>query len=134
MKLIDSIKRHEGFVPKAYVDNKGILTIGYGTNIANGISDEEASLLLEYRLNKAISEVDTLFGGNTMNKLSDSQRDSLYELMYWIGYNKFIGFKKMIEAVKVLDFTKASYEMLDSRLGREYTTRTNKLARKLKGD
>ena len=43
---IDSLKRDEGFMAKPYKDSEGLLTIGYGTLIEEGITKEEAELLL----------------------------------------------------------------------------------------
>ena len=134
MSLIERVKQHEGFMPKPYKDDKGVLTIGYGTNIDMGIDRNEAEMLLKYRLNRAISEVDALLGIETVMKLSQDQRDALYELNYWIGISKFRGFKRMITALKYEQYNKASIELMDSKLGREYTTRASKLAQRLKSD
>lgn len=132
MSLIEDIKSSEGFSDKPYTDDKGIWTIGYGTNITT-ISIKEARLLLDSRLEDAKNSVLKLFGVSVMNDMNDTQKDSLYELMYWIGSPTFRKFKNMIKAIEHSDYHKAGNEMLDSRLGREYTTRANRLANKLKG-
>ena len=41
---IDSLKSDEGFVAKTYKDSEGLLTIGYGTLIEDGITKEEGVL------------------------------------------------------------------------------------------
>ena len=40
------VARHEGFRSHVYRCSAGALTIGYGTNISDGISETEALLLL----------------------------------------------------------------------------------------
>ena len=40
--LLEDLKRDEGFSSLPYRDTEGLLTIGYGTLIQNGISEEEA--------------------------------------------------------------------------------------------
>jgi lysozyme len=133
MELIESIKKHEGFRDKVYKDTFGNETIGFGTNLADGISRQEAHLLLQHRLNKAIAEVDSYLGIDVSLKMNNRQREALYELNYWIGFSKFRGFKKMIKAIKEGDFQKASLEMIDSKLGMNFKTRTLSLSRKLRG-
>ena len=48
--LVDSIKYEEGFRSKPYQDKEGVLTIGYGLNLTNGITRAEAEWLLRSRL------------------------------------------------------------------------------------
>ena len=52
MGIIDDLKRDEGFRAKPYHDSEGKLTIGYGTLIEDGLSEEEAELLLNHRFGK----------------------------------------------------------------------------------
>ena len=133
MELLKSIKEHEGFSSKAYKDNLGILTIGYGTNIQNGISKDEAELLLIHRLNISKKEVLNFLDGEVLKYMTNEQLDALYEFNYWLGFSTFKKFKNMIKAINDVDLKKASEEMLNSKVGREYKVRTEKLAKKLRG-
>ena len=130
--LLENVKYSEGFSKTPYRDNKGILTIGYGTNISV-ISKKEAELLLSNRINNAVKDVDKLLGYDVIIDLSDKQKDSLYELMYWIGLPRFSKFVKMIKALRSHNWNKASEEMMDSQLGVNYKTRANRLSNALKG-
>ena len=129
--LVDNIKYSEGFSNTLYMDDKNNATIGYGTNI-NKISKKEAELLLMNRITNSISEVDAIIGYTGISNMNERQRDSLYELCYWIGASKFQKFVKMIKAIRESNFNKASEELLDSKLAREYTTRANRLAHGLR--
>ena len=131
--LIDNIKSSEGYSSELYLDDKGIATIGYGTNITT-ISKAEAEWLLHNRIRNSIAEVDGLLGTNIILALNDTQKNALYELGYWIGINRFKKFKKMIKALSKKDYNKASMELLDSKIGRNYTTRATRLANDLKGE
>jgi GH24 family phage-related lysozyme (muramidase) len=130
--LVDSIKYSEGYSDVPYKDDKGVLTIGYGTNISK-ISKREAELLLMSRINNSISEADSALGYEAVRSMSEGQREAVYELCYWIGLSSFVKFKKMINAIMDKNWSKAGDELLDSKLGREYTTRAKRLANKLKG-
>ena len=48
--VVDRIMAEEGFRAKPYPDSRGILTIGFGTNIGEGITRREAEFLLRERL------------------------------------------------------------------------------------
>jgi len=130
--LLENIKYSEGYSDKLYVDDKGFHTIGYGTNIET-ISKKEAEYLLKTRINNSISEVDSLLGVDVITKMTEEQRDAIYELCYWIGLPSLTNFKNMLKYIKAYNWVKASEEMMDSKIGREYTTRTKRLAYKLRG-
>ena len=44
------LKNEEGFRSKPYTDSRGVMTIGYGTNIGEGITRREGEYLLRERL------------------------------------------------------------------------------------
>ena len=50
-KLVNCIKKHEGFRSRPYFDSLGVGTIGYGTT---WITEEEADMLLRNRLQSCI--------------------------------------------------------------------------------
>ena len=41
------VKKHEGCVLKPYRDTVGVLTVGYGRNLNNGIRQDEAELMFD---------------------------------------------------------------------------------------
>ena len=51
--LVAAIKIEEGFRAKPYEDSEGVLTIGYGLNLENGITRAEAESLLRGRIDHA---------------------------------------------------------------------------------
>ena len=124
---------HEGFSSKPYKDNKGNLTIGYGTNIQDGISEIEAELLLNHRLDISRNELSQAIDIDVLMIMDQDRLNVLIEFNYWLGFPTFKKFKNMIAFINEYDFEKAADEMLDSRVGREYRTRVSKLANQLKG-
>ena len=89
-------QRYEGFRSTAYVDAHG-LSIGYGTNLTAGISEEEALVLLQFRLirlNRQLSKLEWF------NSLTPFRKVAILDLAYNIGYAGLLQFKDMIWCLK----------------------------------
>lgn len=107
----------EGFIPYAYFDSKGFLTIGEGILIderrGGGITAEESKYLLKnrvHRLDNLCRARFTWFGG------LDSVRQQIIVCMaYQLGVNGVANFKRMVTAIEISDFERAAQEMLDSK-------------------
>lgn len=112
-KLTDSIKLHEGFRARPYVDTTGHMTIGYGLNLDSGITESEARHLLCNRLQSAIGEASTqawwaCLGGN------DARERAMVEMVYNLGVAGVAGFKNAIQCLCANDFSGAATHFLDS--------------------
>jgi len=118
-RLTETLKRHEGLAKVVgkrvypYKCPAGYLTIGYGRNLDGiGISFEEAEILLNNDIDNAIKAVKIVFPD--FDSIDDVRQEVLVNLMFNIGYLKFIQFKKMIAAVKIKDFKEAAKQLKDS--------------------
>jgi len=127
-KLIENIKHSEGFVGTVYQDSLDIDTLGYGTKMP--ISEDEAELLLEHRLNKKIKAL--IKEVPFVEKLSEERQGILYEMAYQLGIGGLLKFAKMWGALRVSDYEKAAKEMLDSKWAKQTPVRAEKLASKMK--
>ena len=56
-QMVETLKAEEGYRAKPYLDSRGVLTIGYGTNIQEGITKAEADQLLRGRLRRFEDEL-----------------------------------------------------------------------------
>lgn len=110
------IKLHEGCVLTPYKDTKGILTIGYGYNLDEGISQDVAEYLLDEQIAVATKDCKILF--NNFETLNVTRKAVLINMAYNMGRTRLSGFKKMIAAVQDNNFNNASVEMLDSKWAR----------------
>jgi len=108
--LINNIKRHEGFKGIPYIDTEGHSTIGYGTKLP--ITEEEGELLLKHRLNKFENELKNKW--NAYSTLPKDVQEMCLEMVYQMGINGFLKFKKMIKALEEKDYDKAYAEGIDS--------------------
>ena len=122
--LLNSIVNNEGFSGMPYNDSLGIPTIGYGTKLP--ITEEEAKLILKYRLDKKIEEL-TSYKPEVKSMPFDVQ-NVLYEMSYQLGVGGLLKFKKMWEALNAESYVKAADEMLDSKWARQTPNRAGKLA------
>lgn len=109
-ELIENIKQSEGFRGVVYKDTLGFDTIGFGTKLP--ISEDEAALILEYRLKQKIKELEAR--EPFINKLPLEKQEIIAEMCYQMGVSSVLRFKKMWEALKRFDYEAASEQMLDS--------------------
>jgi lysozyme len=111
-KLKDWIKKCEGFKPYPYLDTVGKMTIGYGRNIQdNGISKEEADALFDNDFARCERELAPYAW--YINQPQHVQ-DALMNMCFNLGIGRLLGFRKMIKALVVKDYTTASIEVLES--------------------
>lgn len=124
--LIDDIKQEEGFKGVVYKCTEGFDTIGYGTKLP--INEEEATLLLEYRLNKTRANLlSSLYNYN----LPDEVWDILLNMSYQLGVGGVLKFKKMLEALKNKDYVEASKQGMDSLWAKQTPNRAKRLMDRL---
>ena len=113
-RLRQMLERHEGLRLKPYRCSAGKMTIGYGRNLDDvGISEEEASYLLNNDIKRAEGDLISIFpyfGG-----FSKSRQDALLDMMFNLGKTRFLGFKKMIAAIKSDDWKEAKIQAMDSK-------------------
>jgi lysozyme len=124
------IKKHEGFSNFCYKCPAGRLTIGYGRNIdqdgGKGISRKEAEMLLRNDIGEIQGNLRKTFGFFCF--LSYERQSVLISMVYNIGWNGFLKFKKMIKALEADRYDDASIEMLDSRWAKQVPNRARELS------
>lgn len=113
MKEEEYITHHEGLKLKPYKDTVGKLTIGVGRNINdNGITEEEAMLMLKNDLKIVKSDLRSIF--EEFNEFPTNVKLALIDMMFNLGKPRFLGFKNMIQAVKDKNFKEAGRQAKDS--------------------
>lgn len=127
-KFIEQLKADEGFRAKPYRDTEGLLTIGYGTLLEDGITESEAELLLWHRLRAMIAEFSQSHAGSAITSLPFPRRGVILNMLYNLGPRRLSGFKKMFAAIGQEDWDKAADEMLDSKWAKQVGARATRLA------
>ena len=127
-KLVKLLMRHEGLKLHPYVDTVGKTTIGIGRNLTdNGISNEEALLLLDNDINTIY--LDLQHGFSWFNAMNNARQTAICDMAFNLGMPHFKEFAKMIAALQNQDYTEAAKEMLDSKWAGQVAQRAQELAR-----
>lgn len=130
-ELLESIKKEEGFRSKVYVDGMGNRTIGYGTNLEEGISEAEADELLKMRLDSAMKELMGRFDERFLSRLKPKAAEAIIDMAYNMGVPRLMTFEKMWEAIAKDDYEKAAKEILDSKYAQQLPARAKRNAEKM---
>jgi lysozyme len=121
--VLPTVMVDEGFRAKPYLDANAVMTIGFGTSLRDGIDEEEAMFLLEYRLNKTVLACRKAFPWFAM--LDDVRQGVIAQMAYQLGVAGVAGFRDMCRALAcavkvpppsaVVYFSAAANAMLDSK-------------------
>lgn len=131
-RLKERIKRHEGCRLFTYRDTEGHLTIGYGHNLEEGISQKTAEFMLIEDINNAIKDFELRIPEKVKRNLTPEGKEVLIEMIFQMGINKVLGFKKTLEAIAEKDPERVYKEMLDSRWAMQCPSRAKELAEIMK--
>ena len=130
-KLIDSIKKHEGYVGIVYKDSLGIDTIGYGFAIKDLELDEDVcEIILERKLKDLRSRIDIKF--DWFKYMPQEIKDIVMEMCYQLGVGGFSKFKKTIAYLQNKQWEEASVEMLDSLWAKQTPNRAKEMSNRVK--
>jgi len=151
-KLIERVKKHEGFETKPYKDTVGKLTIGYGRNLEdNPLSIDElivlfnrtqwlnvsaaenwAEMLLRHDLERTEKELNERLA---IWPMCDSKEQTvLLDMAYNMGVSGLLTFKGMLHAIDNDDNAQAAAELLDSYYAEQVKNRAVDNAVLLAGD
>ena len=126
------ICHHEGCRLKPYTDTLGVLTIGYGRNLEQGVSRDEAEMLMRNDLRRVRTACDKF---DWFSTLSDVRQAVVLDMHYQLGVKGFARFKKTRAFLADKAFANAADEMLDSVWAKTQTpTRAKRLARMMRED
>lgn len=126
MRIVKSIKKHEGFRSRMYLDTVGVPTIGYGFNLKTiELPKPVAELWLAYEIEKHEEELERF---DFYHDLDRVRKDVLLDMHYNLGDSRFRGFQKMIQALENHNYNEAAKEMLDSKWANQVGRRATDLA------
>lgn len=122
-KVLNLVKQNEGYSKHLYYDVSGY-SIGYGTNLANGLSKGEAELLLKYRLNVVYKQLNKY---EWFLAQSPNRKIALIDLTYNLGLPKLLHFKVFLWRLKNGYFHGAANALKDSIWYRQVGKRAKKI-------
>mgnify|MGYP003109072700 FL=1 len=131
MSLIESIKKHEGYVGVVYKDSLNVDTIGYGFAIKDLELDRDiCDIILERKIKDLHDRVKNKF--KWYGYMPQEIKDVVMEMCYQLGVGGFSKFKKTISFLENKQFKDASEEMLDSLWAKQTPNRAKGLSKKVK--
>lgn len=116
------------FLP--YTDTVGVLTIGWGRNLARGITTLEAEVLLDHDLADAELECRRAFAW--FSDLSEIRQRAITEMAFNLGLSRLQGFTKTLAAIAAKDYALAADQMMASRWAKQIKSRAVRLARMMR--
>lgn len=132
-ELVGQLKRHEGLRTKPYRCIEGYLTVGYGLNLDEGITENEAHMLLVNKLNALWHELNNEFN-DVWWRLSKPRQAVLLNMAYNLGVQGLANFKKMWSAIREDRNEDVVKEMLDSKWARQVKKRSHELVHQWEQD
>ena len=134
-RLLKSVKAHEGYRNKVYLDSLGKRTVGVGHLCVedfweDGKEYEEKFLLtiLEHDLKSAIKSAEELC--SDCPDLDDLAKETIVEMIFQLGKTGVSKFRNMWKALQhdPPNYEQASIEMLDSRWAKQTPGRAKEMS------
>ena len=137
-KLLESVKRHEGYRNKVYLDTLNKRTVGVGHLCVEDFWEDDKEYdedflmgILEKDLQSAIDQADDMCKNL---KISSDAKILIIEMIFQLGGNGVSKFRKMWQALQQdpPDYAEASVQMLDSRWAKQTPNRAQEMAEHMK--
>lgn len=123
------LMQDEGLRYSPYKDTENNWTIGVGHLIGDRLENLKLSWgaivqLLQDDIDKHIDELYLVFGRETYQSFATGRQLALLNMMFNLGRDRFVGFGKMIAAIKANDWETAAREALDSKWSKQVDPRS----------
>ena len=138
-RLMESVKQHEGYRNKVYLDTLGKRTVGVGHLCTEDwweddkeYEEEFLMKILEEDLQEAIEGASTLMLQHDCSDIDEKAHEIIIEMVFQLGMTGVSKFKNMWKALSEHNYTGASYEMLDSKWAKQTPNRAKAMAEQMK--
>ena len=138
-RLMESVKKHEGYRNKVYLDTLGKRTVGVGHLCVEDFWEDDKEYdekflleILEKDLGQAIIGARELMMEHDCIDLNEKAEEILIEMVFQLGKTGVSKFKNMWKALAEHNYVGASFEMLDSRWAKQTPNRANAMAKTMK--
>jgi len=138
-RLLASVKKHEGYRNKVYLDTLGKRTVGVGHLCVEDFWEDDKEYeekflmtILEHDLETAIKGAERLL--KDCHILDSLAREIIIEMVFQLGETGVSKFKNMLKALKEgPDYQTAASEMLDSRWAKQTPNRAKAMSAEMAG-
>jgi len=139
-RLLQSVKDHEGYRNKVYLDTLNKRTVGVGHLCVEDFWEDDKEYeekflmdILEADLQNAIKGSKELMEEHECSDIDDLAKEIIVEMIFQLGKTGVSKFRNMWKALSELNYVGASFEMLDSRWAKQTPNRANGMANLMKG-
>ena len=134
-RLLESVKKHEGYRNKVYLDTLGKRTVGVGHLCVEDFWEDDKEYdekflmtILEHDLETAIKGAKDLMAENGCMDIDEQAEELIIEMVFQLGKTGVSKFKNMWKALSGLEYSAAADQMLDSRWAKQTPNRANGMA------
>ena len=134
-RLLESVKKHEGYRNKVYLDTLGKRTVGVGHLCVEEFWEDDKEYeekflmdILEADLQNAIKGAKDLMAENGCIDMDEIAEEIIIEMIFQLGKTGVSKFKNMWKALSGLDYSTAASEMLDSRWAKQTPNRAQAMS------
>ena len=138
-RLLESVKKHEGYRNKVYLDTLGKRTVGVGhlcvENFWEDDKEYEESFLMEILqkdLQEAIRGAKELMDEHSCADIDERAEEIIIEMVFQLGRTGVKKFRNMWKALSEHNYIGASFEMLDSKWAKQTPNRAKDMADQMK--
>ena len=138
-RLLQSVKDHEGYRNKVYLDTLGKRTVGVGHLCVEDFWEDDKEYeekflmtILKHDLETAIKGAKELMQEYGCADIDDLAKEIIVEMIFQLGKTGVSKFKNMWKALSELNYVGASFEMLDSRWAKQTPNRAKDMAEQMK--
>ena len=134
-RLLESVKKHEGYRNKVYLDTLGKRTVGVGHLCVEDFWEDDKEYeekflmtILEHDLSDAIKGANDLMAEHGCMDINEKAHEIIIEMVFQLGKTGVSKFKNMWKALSGLQYSAAADQMLDSRWAKQTPNRANGMA------
>ena len=138
-RLMESVKEHEGYRNKVYLDTLGKRTVGVGhlcvEDFWENDKEYEESFLMEILqkdLQDAIRGAKELMDEHGCADIDERAEEIIIEMVFQLGRTGVKKFRNMWKALSEQNYIGASFEMLDSKWAKQTPNRAKDMADQMK--
>ena len=139
-RLLASVKKHEGYRNKVYLDTLGKRTVGVGHLCVEDFWEDDKEYeekflmaILEHDLQTAIKGAKDLMSENGCMDMDEIAEEIIIEMIFQLGKTGVSKFKNMWKHLSALEYSDAASEMLDSRWAKQTPNRAQGMSAQMAG-
>ena len=134
-RLLASVKKHERYRNKVYLDTLGKRTVGVGHLCVEDFWEDDKEYeekflmtILEHDLQSAIKGAQDLMSENGCTDIDEIAEELIIEMVFQLGKTGVSKFRNMWKHLSALEYSSAASEMLDSRWAKQTPNRAQAMS------